>query len=111
MSYRTRLVQRATVYQRGGMVEDDYGNLRPSTDAGHSYPALFQPQTAREVTLGGEVYTSDWTLFLPPEAQVDANDKVRREDGTLFEIIGAPMPRVNGRGNTELLELALRHTA
>lgn len=111
MSVHTRLVQRATVYQRGGMVEDDYGNLRPSTGAGKTYPALFQPQNAREVTLGGEVYTSDWTLFLPPEAKVDANDKVRREDGVLFEIIGAPMPRVDSLGHTQTLELALRHTA
>lgn len=111
MTFRTRLSSKATVYQRGGMVEDDYGNLRPSTGAGKTYPALFQPQNAREVTLGGEVYTSDWTLFLPPEAQVDANDKVRREDGTLFEIIGAPMPRSDNFGHVQLLELALRHTA
>lgn len=110
MSIRTRLVQRATVYRRGGGTQDDYGNVVPTTGSGTSYPALFQPRTSREVTLGGEVYTSDWVLFLPPEAQVDATDKVRRtDDGTLFEVIGAPNPRAGGAGTTKLLELALRH--
>jgi hypothetical protein len=111
MTIESRLVDRATVFQRGGLVEDDYGNLRPSTDAGVTYKGLFQSRSSQEVTLGGEVYTSDWVLYLPPSARIDANDKVRRDaDGTLFEVIGAPIPRANGRGRTQLLELSLRHT-
>lgn len=63
---------------------DDWGSAT-STDS----KGLLQQTSAIEVTLGRDTVISDWLLFLPADAAVDAVARVV-VDGSTFEVVGRP---------------------
>lgn len=110
MTFRRLLTQTATVIRRDSIGQvDEYGNPLPGPEARTDYPARLEQVNTREVLVDRETVTSEWRLFLPPEAVISAQDLVE-VDGERFEVMGRPARESSPRG-THHVEALLRVVA
>lgn len=106
MSFRRLLSQEATVVTRPISGRDPYNNPAPGPEARATYPARLEQTGTSERTVDRNTVVSTFRLFLPPEAVVDALDRVE-VDGESYEVVGEPNRLTTPRG-LHHLELELR---
>lgn len=98
MSLKRLFSQTATVVSTPfGPETDDYGNVVPGAESRVEYPARLEETGSTEVTLDRDTVTSDWRVFLPPEAAISAYDRVE-VDGEMYEVVGRPARLRTPRG-------------
>lgn len=91
------LTQTATVVSFPMSAVDEYGNPVAGPEVRTDYPARLEQTESTEVTRGRDTVISDWRLFLPADALVDAYDRVEIE-GSTFEVAGRPAVEWAPRG-------------
>ncbi len=97
MSFRL-LVKTASVYRRGPGAQKNAYNMPIETEAAAvNYPCWLEQTDTVEVTVGRDTVLSDWLLVLPPEALLDATDRIA-VDGRSFEVVGHPATVNTPRG-------------
>lgn len=109
------LSQTATVHVRDESGGDDmFGSDRPVWTAGATYPCRLEPLgTPEEVTVGGDVQTAEWRLYLPAAAHgnLSGYDRVTvAGEAPTFEVVGTPGAQRSPRG-VHHVEARLRTTS
>lgn len=97
MTLRSLLTQTVTVKHRSDGAVDRFNNPSDVFDAGTVYRARLEQATGDEQMTDRSVQTSDWLLFLPPEAVIGGRDRVEA-DGSTFEVVGPPVVQRTPRG-------------
>lgn len=96
-------VERAPLVEVRGTFEPDWGHPVSMEVAGCS----FQPvQGSTAWTDPRQAVTIRATLYMPPDAPVQAGDRIRY-DGNLYAIDGAPMPWKSPTGRVSHIQCSL----
>ena len=106
MSLSSLLVQTATVSRRTASGTDRYGNTGYDWADDAEYPARLSQLKADERPVTEDRQVIEWRLYLPPEADLAAADRVVVDEQT-FEVWGDPYP-VRGARDVHHLEANLR---
>lgn len=99
MSFSSLLVQSVTIL-RAGVIVDRYGSSIPDWDnpsEASSRAWIAHRESTEDNDEGRNGRSSDWVAFLPPDATVDALDRVQW-NGYTFEVVGLPKPAWSPRG-------------
>lgn len=107
MSLESLLTQTVTVLDRSEGAVDDYGNPVVTFSSGTDYLARLEQTAGTEITSGRETLVADWTLYLPPDAEIHGGSRVLA-DGVTFEVIGPPAKQRTPRG-VHHIQANLRH--
>lgn len=91
---------------------DDYGNAT-ETETETATVGELQRQISRgSAENAQELSDTDWLLVLPAGTTIDTNDRIRVEDGRVFEVEGEPWHARNPRTGLEHhVEVSLRRVA
>ena len=106
MSFRSLLIQQATVVRRTAATADRYGNPTYTWADDETYPARLEQLSAEERIVTEDRQVIEWRVFLPASADLTAADRVR-VDGTTFEVFGEPA-RPYGRRSVHHVEAELK---
>lgn len=85
------LVTPAHILRRDDTATDEYGNPEPAWVEGDEIAVLLQQRAAMEGD-EGQTMTTIWTMFLPPEVEMDGWDRIR-VDGEDWTLDGDAAPR------------------
>lgn len=97
------------VVRRFTTTTDDYGNEERGTATNTSYAGRLIQRDATERTEDGQVTTSDWSVLLPHDADVESSDQIIA-GGYTFEVAGPPVWNPSP-GQATHLRVALRHVS
>lgn len=86
---------------------DEYGNRRPTWDAGSSVQARLEQTATSEDLDNRDTSVSTWRVFLPAGTELTAASRIVRGDGTVFQVTGPPVVEQHGRP-TDHVEAQLR---
>lgn len=68
---------------------DEEGNATSSAPETQTVPAWVQQQSTTEVKVGPDTVTSNWRVFLPPEVEIEALDRIVWLE-KVYEVVGVP---------------------
>ena len=91
------LLKQSAAVKRFPIVIDEYGNESRGTATTITYPCRLEQTDGTEVTVNRNTQTSNWNLFLLPEADIKSGDQVV-VDATTFEVAGPPAKQQTPRG-------------
>lgn len=108
MSLTSLLSEDVTHLAWTGGAEDAYGNVASTWASVGVLKGRLEQRSGEERTVDGNVVTSDWVLFLHPDAVIDARDRFTDGQGRTFEVTG-PANLRSAPNRDVLVEVSLRH--
>lgn len=101
------LTKRARVLRLSGAGEDEYGNPRATVETATEYAAWIAPLGGREDTHDRSTEISEWRIYLPAGADLEADDRVEIE-GRTFDVVEPPVRAERPGRGTHHVEARLR---
>jgi len=98
MTLESLLIHSVTIYpvtENG--TTDRYGNPEAVEGSGVTYPARVQQETSTEDLINRDTRATTYTMFLPPDAAIDALSIVEF-DGRRMRVVGEPEVANDGIG-------------
>lgn len=108
MSLASLLTETLWVIPFAAGAEDEYHNPVGAFGAAVQVKGRLEQSRSDEETVDRDTPISDWILYLHPDAQVSALDRIQDADGRMFEVVGTPAPQRSPRG-IHHIEVRLRN--